>query len=181
MKINYADRRNDNNILSKRFVMTTLSNQDFKGTVGLMLLEDVIKPLVVKRPNGKSEVVIDGGYKILTFFPEKGAYCCTVMINRENKILQWYFDILKGDCKFDSDVPYGEDVFLDVVLLPNGEYYMIDEDDLNDALNNKTITYEEFEKAYETAEKIKNFVKNNFDEISLFTKGAINKLEKHEK
>lgn len=177
MKLNYADRRNDSNILNKRFVMSNSTDYFFKGKVGLIILDKIKRQFIAKRPNGNSEVVIDNGYKILTFFPEKGAYCCTAMINRENKILQWYFDILKSDCKFDSDVPYGEDMFLDVILLPNGEYYMIDEDDLNEALQNKLITPEEFEKAFKQARDVEKIVKNKFDALNRFTKDALNKLQ----
>lgn len=177
MKINYADRRNDKNIIKKQFVMIDSDNADFKGKLGLISLEEVNQKFIAKRPNGNSETVIDNGFKILTFFPENGAYCCTVMINRENQILQWYFDILKSNCNYDFGVPFGEDMFLDVILLPNGEFYMIDEDDLSEALQNNLITREEFEKAYTQAREVEEIAKNKFDGLNRFTKDALNKMQ----
>lgn len=177
MKINYADRRNDKNIIAKRFVISNSTDCFFKGKIGLIILDEIQRQFIAKRPSGKSETVIDNGFKILTYFPESGAYCCTVMINKENQILQWYFDILKDDPKFDGDIPYGEDMFLDVILTPMGEYYMIDEDDLGEALKNKVITHDDFVKAYESANLVKELAKNRFDKLYKFTKNSIEKLQ----
>lgn len=176
MKINYADRRNDMNILEKKFIISDSDNAKFKGKVGLIKLEEVKQSFIAKRPNGKEEIVIDNGYKILTYFPEKEAYCCSVMYNKDNQILQWYFDILKSNCKYDNGIPYGEDMFLDVIALPNGEYYKLDEDDLNRAYNDKIITLSDFTNAYINIDKVENMVKYNFGDLCRFTAESFEKL-----
>lgn len=177
MKINYADRKNDDNILSKKFVMLNSQDLGFKGCVGLLSIEKVNKPLVVKRPNGKNEVIIDDGYKILTYFPEQEAYCCSVMFNEKDEVIQWYFDILKSACNLESEIPYGEDMFLDYVVLPDGSYYLLDENDLIDALQNKLISQTEFKNAYLTAKSVEKLIKNDFDNFCKFTIESLKKLQ----
>lgn len=180
MKINYADRKNDRNILKKKFVMLNSENTEFKGKIGLIKLEEVKHNFIAERPNGKKEIVIDNGYKILTYFPEKEAYCCSVMYNKNNKILQWYFDILKSNCKYDNGIPYGEDMFLDVIALPNGEYYTLDEDDLNKAFNDKIVSLGDFTKAYINIDKVENIIKYSFNDLYKFTTESFKKLQKKE-
>lgn len=180
MKINYADRRNDKNILKKNFVILDSQDFEFKGKIGLINLEEVNQKFITKRPNGKSETIIDNGYKILTYFPENESYCCSVMYDRENQILQWYFDILKTNCEYESGVPYGEDMFLDVVVLPNGEYYTLDEEELKIALDNEVITMADFTKAYININKVENIVKYKFNNLYKFTIESFKNLQSKE-
>ena len=66
MKINYANRQNDSNILSKKFKMMKSQDPYFKGKITLIQVEKVKKQFVAKRPNGESDIIIDNNYKILT-------------------------------------------------------------------------------------------------------------------
>ncbi len=173
MKLNYADRQNDSNILSKSFNKSfkIAESQDdcFRGKITLIQLNKVKKKFIAKRPDGREERVIDDNYKILTFFPEKGSYCFSAMYNSNCNILQWYFDILKSDCKYNSGIPYGEDMYLDVVVLPNGEFYILDEDELKDALDKKIITIDDYTRAYKTMKSIENMLNSNFNKLKNFT------------
>lgn len=177
MKINYADRRNDNNILKKRFKIIDSCDHNFEGKIGLIQLEKVNKNFVAKRPNGISEIVIDNDYKIMTYFPKRDSYCCSIMYDKNNKILQWYFDILKENCQYVSGIPYGEDMYLDVIALPNGDFYTIDEEDLKDALDKRLITISDFTKAYISMNNVEQMLKNNFDNLYNFTKESFETLK----
>lgn len=177
MKINYADRRNDKNILDKSFSITDSPNLKFAGKIGLIKLNQVADKFIAKRPDGKADTVIDSGYKILTYFPEKDLFCCSVSFDKENNIVQWYFDILKTNTMCDDGIPCGEDMFLDVVMLPNGEFYTLDEDELGEALNNKLITEKEFHEAYANKNKVENFIKTNYAEFYKFTNDSFNLLK----
>ena len=169
MKLNYANRQNDSNILSKNFKIAESQDDYFRGKITLIQINKVKNKFITKRPNGKTETVINDDYKILTFFPEKGSYCFSAMYNSDCRILQWYFDILKNDCKYDSGVPYGEDMYLDVVVLPNGDFYTLDEDELKDALDRKIITKDDFNKSYKTMKNIENMLNINFNKLKDFT------------
>ena len=169
MKINYANRQNDNNILSKKFKIITSQDSYFKGKITLIQLEKVKKKFIAKRPNGKSEIIIDNNYKILTFFPEKDSYCFSAMYNSNCEILQWYFDILKGSCKYNSGIPYGEDMYVDIIALPNGEFYILDKNELEEALVKKLITKNDLIHAYASMKNIEQMLKSNFNKLKDFT------------
>lgn len=176
MKINYADRRNDKNIVSKKFKISDSTNKNFKGKVALIEIDRVEKKFIAKRLDGTNEIVIDNNYKIMTFFPEKGCYCMTVMYDNNSNLLQWYFDITKTNCEYDLEIPYGEDMYLDVVVLPNGDFYTLDEDDLKDALNEGIINKNEFDNAYVSMHNIEQMIKDDFEELKKFTEESFNLL-----
>ncbi len=88
----------------------------------------------------------------MTYFPNSEKYCMTVMYDNNWKLLQWYFDIERY--KYDLGIPYSEDLYLDVVVLPNGKFYTLDEEELKQALNNNLISKDEYNMAYLTMNKI---------------------------
>ena len=173
MKINYADRKNDENILKKNVKIIDSNNKKFDGKITLIELVDIQKELIVGRPDGSREKVIAKDYKIMTFFPNDEKYSMTVMIDDKNRILQWYFDINKYNCKYENQIPYSEDLFLDVVLLPNGNYYNLDEDDLEQAYKEKSISLKEYYDAYNTRGKIIKMIENDFSSILFFTVNSL--------
>ena len=178
MNYNYADRRNDKNIINKKTIILDSNNPDFKGKIALIQIDKVCKSFIAKRPDGSSEIVIDNDYKIMTFFPEKEAYCMTVMYDNNCKLLQWYFDITKCGCKYESGIPYNEDMYLDVVALPNGDFYTLDENELEEALNENLINKKEFDISYASMDSIKQMLSNNFKKLEKFTKESFETLIK---
>ncbi len=54
-----------------------------------------------------------------------------------------------------------DDLYLDVVLLPNGKIYVLDEDELEDAYKSGDVTKEEYELAWYTTKWIIAAIKNN--------------------
>ena len=178
MKKNYANRQNDSNILCKRFKMINSKDNYFKGKITLIQLEKVKEKFIAKRPTGEFEVIIDNDYKILTFFPENEPYCFSAMYNNKCKLLQWYFDILREECKYDVEIPYGEDMYLDVVVLPNGKYYILDENELKDAFDKKMITENEFKNTHASKNKIEKMLNMKFDKLKEFTEKSFKNLIK---
>ena len=90
------------------------------------------------------------------------------MYNDNNEIVEWYFDISKEIGK-ENDMPYEDDMYLDVVLLPNGKITLLDEDELEDALNQEKITKQEFEEAYQEANRLMEQIKDKADKLKEFT------------
>lgn len=93
----------------------------------------------------------------------------TIMFDDKWNLLQWYFDIARNICKYDLGVPYSEDLYLDVVVLPNGIFYILDEEELEEALNKKIISSEEYNGAYIIMNKITQMIKDGFEKLSQFT------------
>ena len=75
-------------------------------------------------------------------------------------------------------MPYYDDLFLDVVIFRDGAMTLVDEDELLEALNNKEITKEEYNFAYEEGEKILRRFKNNIEKEVKYTEQIMSYIEK---
>lgn len=105
---------------------------------------------------GKKTTHIDDGYYIVEATPSKEYYNARVYLDQNKNIIDYYFDISNGNGE-ESKVPYYDDLYLDVLYYPN-ENNLIqysDMDELEDALHEKKITQEEFDKAINAGEKLK--------------------------
>ena len=177
MKLNYADRRTDKNILSKKFKIMEINEDEFSGKISLIEIEKLNKNFEATRPDGTKELIIAKNYKIMTYFPKEEKYCMTVMYDNEWNLIQWYFDIARFKCKYDLEIPYSEDLYLDIVVLPNGTFYTLDENELEDALIHNLISKDEYEMAYKTMNKIIQMIKNDFVKLNKFTKKSLESLK----
>lgn len=54
----------------------------------------------------------------------------------------------------EQGVPWFDDLYLDVVVLRNGEVFLLDEDELDDALTRGDITREDYQLAISTAKNV---------------------------
>ncbi len=177
MKINYADRRNDKNILKKNFKIMDSKSEEFAGKISLIEIEDLKENFEANRPDGMSEIVIAKDYKMMIYYPKEEKYSMTVMYDNKWNLLQWYFDIEKDKCQYDLGIPYSEDFYLDVVVLPDGRFYTLDEDELEEVLHNQLISKEEYNMAYETRNKVIQMIKNDFIKLCDFTQKSLESLK----
>lgn len=83
------------------------------------------------------------------------------MYDAQDKPLQYYFDINE-----ENIVEIGEarthDLYLDVLVLPDGRYELVDEADVKRALKKQVITQAQYDFAYKTAQEVMDEVKDNF-------------------
>lgn len=71
------------------------------------------------------------------------------MFNEKNEIVQWNIDITTHNGVEDG-VPYMEDLFLDLIVLPSGEIIKKDLDEIEEALNEGWITNDQYNLAFLT-------------------------------
>ena len=120
----------------------------FNGYVCYVQINGVQKPLIVN--NGITEVCIkDNGYKWLEIYPDKANYAITVMFDDKSNLIEWYFDIAK-QIGIEKGVPYEDDLYLDMVILPDGKKSILDEDELLNALQSGHIQQSDVDLAYNT-------------------------------
>lgn len=153
MKRKFADRSNWRRLVERRFKMSYMENDVFRGYVAAIYLDRVISPLNITA-GGREVCVIDNGYVWMQHFPLNSNHTMTTMFNRDREIVQWYFDISKEIGVDSRGIPYQDDLYLDVVLLPSSEIELIDEDDLEEALRSRKITLGDYELAYREAKKL---------------------------
>ena len=104
--------------------------------------------------------LIDKGYYIIEVIPIKENYTMRVFFNDKKERLEYYFDITKENGMDEtSNIPYYDDLYLDVTV--GGEsIYILDEDELKEALDKMKITKEDYNMAIATKDKLIESIKN---------------------
>lgn len=110
----------------------------------------------------------DNNYKWLEFYDYSSQVRLTAIYDEKNKIVEWYFDIARRLGK-ENGMPYEDDWYLDVVLRPDGEIILLDEDELKEALERMEMTKEEFNEAYNIANNLIQRIRGKEIQVRKFT------------
>ncbi|MFR2840067.1 MAG: DUF402 domain-containing protein [Zhenhengia sp.] len=139
---------------------------EWKGYASLVKMGSVKRKL---KAHYNAEVCLcDDGYKGIIFLPDNETWCVTAIYNRHNEIVEWYFDMTKENGVDERNIPYFEDLYLDVIVAPDFSVHLIDEDELQEALDEGTITKEEYDLAYRTYEKLVEEVIRDEEFLTVF-------------
>ena len=154
-----------------------VDSEEFCGTIGYLKMLDVKKTGIVKTNFGEI-IVADKGYVWLQFAPKNKHHWITVMFDDNGKLIQIYFDITKENIFDDETNPYFIDMKLDVVIIADNDPYVIDQDELEEALKENLITVDEYNLALKEADEIiSNYNKNKKDFLNIIKK-YYKKIEK---
>lgn len=118
----------------------------------------------------------DNNYEWISFFDYNSKVCLTALYDDKNDIIEWYFDIANYIGKKDG-IPFEEDMFLDVVITKNKEILLIDEDELQEALDKFEINQKDYDEVYKTARGLMQKLNGNVDKVSDFTKKYLKIME----
>lgn len=175
MKRRYANRHKLNKPNSDLiYLVYSFKESDFDGDVCYYNFKNA--NIKISTPKGK--VIIDNNYKLLGFYDYSSKVKLSAFYDKSDNIIEWYFDIAKEIGK-ENGVPYEDDLYLDIVVNPNGKIILLDEEELEEALNRFEITKEEYEMAYEEANKLIMLLKPNIENLKCFTDKYLNYFEKN--
>ena len=155
-------------IKSKKLKDKQVNTDFFKGYIGLIEIEEVSEKQIWKF-NGEYIIVCDNGLKWLSILPQDDFYCVTTMMNANNEILLWYIDMIAAQGIDADGIPYFDDLYLDLVVYPDGTIIVDDMDELEAALATKDITQEQFNLAISTSDKLKAGLLSNIDTFIEYT------------
>lgn len=136
-----------------RLKAETVEESGFCGVAGLLYIEAVTRPLVVPTPTG-GMTIANAGYRWLQFAPRGQHWWLTVLVDREDRLLESYFDITRENDFTEPRNPCFHDMKLDVTIAPGGQPRVLDEEELAEALKLWVIAPEEYALALDTARKI---------------------------
>ena len=160
MRRRYANQVDDNYQV-KRF-----DDDIFKGYVYYSKFKSG-KALIVN--NGVSDICIKNiGYEWLQVYPDDAKYAITIMFDSDKKLIEWYFDIAK-EIGIDNDICYEDDLYLDMVIMPDGKSIVLDEDELVEALHKGEVTQSDADNAYKVLGELKNKYVDHFDDLISLT------------
>ena len=155
-------------ILSKDLYCKNIESDLFTGYIGLLHIHEVSEAQIW-RFNGEDMVVCDNGVKWLTILPQDDFYCITAMMNPQSEVLVWYIDMIAGQGQDADGVAYIDDLYLDLVVYPDGTIREDDMDELEEALREGDISKEQFDLAIDTCNRLKNGMLSDIDEFQDFT------------
>lgn len=173
MKRRYANRHKLNKQNSDLiYLVKSMKENDFNGDICYYNFKNANIKIVT--PKGK--VIIDNDYKLLGFYDYHSKVKLSAFYDKNGKIIEWYFDIAKELGK-ENGVPYEDDLYLDIVVRPDGKIILLDEEELNEALRRLEITKAEYEMAYEEANKLIMLLEENKEKLESFTNKYLNYFE----
>ena len=145
-------------VLERDFNMVYIDDGQYAGHAGLLKIKKIRDPLWTTHV-GKTFCIADVGYSWLLHLPDGEHFGITTMFNEKDEIVQWYIDITTHN-GIENGIPYMEDLYLNLIVLPSGEIIKKDLDDMKTALYNGDITEEMYEfgftQFYKVYEELKN-------------------------
>ena len=161
MKRRYA------NIVGADYTQKRIDEEYFKGYVCNLKFKDISNPLIIK--NEVREFCIkDNDYEWFEVYPDNANYAITIMFDDNQNLIEWYFDIAK-EVGIENNIPYEDDLYLDMIIMPNGQKLVLDEEELIDALNKGEILQSDVDLAYQTLKQLEFQYVNNFDYLVKLT------------
>lgn len=161
MKRRYANK------IEGDYIQKRIEEEYFKGYVCKVKIKNVSSPFIVN--NGLSKICIkDNDYEWFEVYPDNANYAITIMFDDNANLIEWYFDIAK-EVGIENNIPYEDDLYLDMLIMPNGQKIVLDEDELIEALDLGKIMQSDVDLAYKTLEQLENKYVNNFEYLVEFT------------
>ena len=161
-------RRSDwHRILERNYTVSPCAFQDMEGVVSLLQIQKVTHPLTVRYESG-DVLIADVGYSWLQVAFQEQFFWATVMYDSQGQFMQGYFDITAGNTFEDMENPKFQDMYLDLVLLGDGRIQVFDRDELEEALAQKEITEEQYQKTVKEGEELYRFLQENWKDFLQF-------------
>ncbi|MDP9371397.1 MAG: DUF402 domain-containing protein [Chloroflexota bacterium] len=153
MKRKRADRPDCRRVTRRRSSAKYLETADFTGHVALLVIDDVTEPLWIETEHFRVRIA-DRGFSWLQHFPADARHTLTTMFDADHKVVQWYVDICKGHGVDEQGIPWFDDLYLDIAALPSGEVYLLDADELEEALREGRVSREDYDFAWREARRL---------------------------
>lgn len=170
LKKRFANGVNNGNI---EYTQKRVDEEFFKGYVCLAKIKKVEKPLIVHDDN-YTACIMDENYEWLEIYPDNKKYTLIAMLDENKNLIQWYFDMIKAS-GIENGIPYMFDLYLDLLITPQGEQMVLDENELKEALDQKIITKNDYDMAYETLKEVQSIY--NLEHIKRVTQILYSKFK----
>lgn len=164
MKIKDMRRSDWTRIIKRDYVSEEYMTDGTRVAKSLIVIREITAPLTVSS-TGKAVKIIEKDYSWLQIACEGAHWWLTAMFDEEGTLLQIYFDITAGN-RFDNpENPTFRDMYLDVVVHDDGELFVLDRDELDDALEKAEITEAEHARALQDCDELCAFLRADMDAV----------------
>lgn len=159
MKRKTIDRSEWSGITKRRYAEKRVSAFGMSGMAGLIVMDEA-EEFSVPSPSGVLRIT-HTGYNWLSLAPENSSVWATVMFDENGELFEVYFDLTAGNHVREGGKSWFEDCFLDVVFSPMSDLIaVLDEDELEDALQREEVTAGQREAAHAGKDRLLDFLKD---------------------
>lgn len=171
-------RRSDwTRIIKRKYISREITSNSISGRESLIAIQEITAPLTVTS-TGKAVKIVEVGYCWLQTALKDSRVWMTVMFDEQGKLLQLYFDITAGNCLDNPDNPCFRDMYLDVVMHDDGEIFILDQDELDEALNTGKITQDEYNQTTEACRNLTDYLAGNKESVIAYCCRSYRELRK---
>ncbi|MGN1330256.1 MAG: GNAT family N-acetyltransferase [Clostridia bacterium] len=149
-----------------------VDEDDFKGYIHLNNFIKMNEKFLLP----KGLCIRDTGYKWLEFYGENSNFKLTAIYDNLGRIVEWYFDLVRGIGR-ENGFPYDEDWYLDVVVTPDGDILLLDEDEYEEAYQRYEMTESEYKLGKDLVYDLMKRLENNVENLNNFTNKYLEKIE----
>ena len=142
--------------------------EPFAGYVSLLRIHEVTAPQVWQW-QGEPLIVCDRGMSWLSMLPERGGLCITAQLNADGTVALWYIDMIAGQGVDAQGVPWFDDLYLDLIVHPDGTMAVDDRDELDEALRRGDITETQHAQALKTCEMLQKGLAGGVEALQALT------------
>ena len=157
-------------ILSRDLIVRRVT-EPFAGHVALLRIHEVTEPQVWSW-RGEPLTVCDRGMAWLSMLPERGGLCITAQINADGTVALWYIDMIAGQGVDAQGVPWFDDLYLDLIVNPDGTMHVDDREELDEALRLGDISEEQHRQALETCAMLQKNLENGAGPLQMVTEAC---------
>ena len=180
MKVKYIDESISKKVSYDKFIYEKINNDFFKGYIGLIDIGNIsIDDYYVPRENREDDCIVSSNYKYLRIFLEDKNYAIIAVYSDNLEFIEFYIDVVNG-VKIDSkkNLPYIEDLYLDIVYTYKDEIIILDEDELENAYLNMEINKDTYDNVLQIKDEILDFLDNKeyMDKLKMYCKNELDRL-----
>jgi predicted RNA-binding protein associated with RNAse of E/G family len=141
-------------IKTARFAVLRLEEECFSGPVSLFYVDEAANPLSVQY-NGHQFCILNDGYSWLRhFLSVSQQHIFTTMFDPDGQVVQWFIDICLSHGTSSEGIPWWDDLYLDIAILPSGRTFVLDADELDEALSAGIISFQDHAGAWEEVHRL---------------------------
>ena len=159
-------------VIKRKYIIQDIDN----GKVSLLFIEKVDSPSLKTYEDGTKLKIADNNFYWLQIGLKDKNYWITAMYNESKELIQIYIDITFENI-IDENPSY-LDLFLDIVLMPNGNIFLLDKEELENAFYQNDITKKEYDLANEEAKKILEELPKKKDDLIMICNKYLENLVK---
>ena len=127
--------------------------EEIQGVVGLMHIIDISKPTYRTYSDGIKIAIVENDCFWIQFAPGGEHWWLTAMLMGDGSFSHAYFDMTEYNV-INGKKSWFSDLYLDVVIKENGDVFLLDEDELETALEEKNITNDQYIQAINMSRSI---------------------------